>query len=97
MMKIVANYQNNVIDLELDKESLGTQLNDARNRQQDYLDDLKVQRASVSALKEQIIKIKEDFRGIARGNLKTLEDQIAEKANLIRSVHKPSNDLVEPF
>ena len=58
MMKIVANYQNNVIDLELDKESLGTQLNDARNRQQDYLDDLKVERASVSALKEQIIKIK---------------------------------------
>ena len=70
MMKIVANYQNNVIDLELDKESLGTQLNDARNRQQDYFDDLKVEKATVSALKEQIIKIKEGFRGIARENLR---------------------------
>lgn len=42
MMKMVANYQNNSIDLELDKEALVFQLNDARNKQQDYLDQLKV-------------------------------------------------------
>lgn len=69
-MKIVANYQNNVIDLELDKEALGIQLNDARNKQQDYLDELKVERASVTALKEQVIKLKEGYRGIARDNLR---------------------------
>ena len=58
MMKMVANYQNNVIDLELDKEALIFQLNDARNKQDDYLDEIKVERATVNALKEQLIKIK---------------------------------------
>lgn len=51
MMKMVANYQNNVIDLELDKEALIFQLNDARNKQDDYFDELKVERASTVALK----------------------------------------------
>ena len=52
MMKMVANYQNNVIDLELDKEALVFQLNDSRAKQNDYLNELNVQRTAVSALKD---------------------------------------------
>lgn len=91
-MRIVANYQNNVIDLELDKEALGIQLNDSRNRQQDYLDDLKVERASVSALKDQIIKIKEGFRGTARENIREIEVEISDKAQG-REAHRVSDQF----
>lgn len=73
MMKMVANYQNNVIDLELDKESLVLQLNDSRNKQQDYLDQLKVEKASVSVLKEQIMKMKEAYHEAARNNVRVLD------------------------
>ena len=81
MQRIVANYQNNVQDLTLDKERLGFELEHAQSLQRNYLSDLDVERASVAALRRQVVDMKDGFRGIARDNLREIEGEIADKAH----------------
>ena len=81
MQRIVANYQNNVQDLTLDKERLGFELEHAQSLQHNYLSDLDVERASVAALRRQVVDMKDGFRGIARDNLREIEGEIADNAH----------------